>query len=252
MQPLVLESRLVTIRPLPETDLARIAPQPLDMKRKSLEQMNGGFPPFSYRPLRACYFDILNIQPDLNFDVTELAPWNVIEADLRRRSKSDNEFKNNRRVALGLHDFTTSGRVIGRKHEFFPLAMGSGRKLTFWLPMILGIDDKASAIFIEPRSTKGLNEEGRRFVFSMMHERIRAADEDFADVQLTIVQFGSPSEDRRPVRLYTDKDVPLYTLDELELMVSETYGIWQEICAEREQASHRPSTGTDGPLFDYL
>lgn len=240
----------MTTRPLPDIDLARIAPQRDDMKRKSLEQMKGGFSTFSYKPVRSCFSDIFNIQPDLDLGAADPTPWTSIEAELRKRSKSHEEFTYNRRVALGLHDFTTSGRVFGRRHEFFPLSMGMGRKVTFWLPMILAIDEQASALFIEPRRTRGLTAEGRRFAFSMMHERIRAADEDFTDVRLTIVQFGDPSEDRRSVRLYTDEGVELYSREELERMVASTYEMWRDVLEEREREARGRATGT-GPLFDF-
>ena len=91
------------IRPLPDIDLARIAPQPDDMKRKSLEQMKGGYSTFSYRPVRSCFDDILNIQPGLDFGSAPATPWPTIETELRKRSKSEEEFLYNKRVALGLH-----------------------------------------------------------------------------------------------------------------------------------------------------
>ncbi|MCY4335658.1 MAG: hypothetical protein OXC60_13450 [Litoreibacter sp.] len=247
----------MTIRPLPDIDLARIAPQRDDMKRKSLEQMKGGFSPFSYKPVRACFDDIFNVQPELDLDVAEPTPWSIIEATLKRKCQADkldkqgrkiSEFEMNRRVALGLHDLATSGRVFGRKQEFFPLSMGMGRKVSFWLPMILAIDEKASAIFIEPRRSRGLTAEGRRFAFSMMHERIRAADEDFAEVRLTIAQFGEPSDGRRAVRLHTDEGVDLYSREELERMVASTYEMWREVLEEREREARGRATGT-GPLI---
>ncbi len=232
------------IRPLPEIDLARIAPQRDDMKRKSLEQMKGGFSTFSYKPVRSCFSDILNVQPDLDLGAAQRTPWAVIEAELRKRSRSDEEFKYNQRVALGLHDFATSGRVMGRRHEFFPLSMGMGQKVTFWLPMIVAIDEQASALFIEPRRTRGLTVEGRRFAFSMMHERIRAADEDFSEVRLTIAQFGDPSDDRRAVRLHTDDGIELYPREELEQMVVSTYEMWREVLEERARNAQGRATGT--------
>lgn len=238
----------MTTRLLPDIDLARIAPQRDDMKRKSLEQMKGGFSAFSYKPVRSCFSDIFNVQPELDLGVAEPTPWDVIETELRKRSRSDEEFTYNRRVALGLHDFASSGRVIGRRHEFFPLSMGMGQKVTFWLPMILAIDKQASALFIEPRRTRGLTVEGRRFAFSMMHERIRAADEDFAEVRLTIAQFGDPSEDRRAVRLHSDEGVELYSRLELEQMVTSTYEMWREVLEERERKARDRATGT-GPLI---
>ncbi|MBN9136371.1 type VI toxin-antitoxin system SocB family DNA replication inhibitor toxin [Phyllobacterium sp.] len=239
----------MTTRLLPDIDLARIAPQRDDMKRKSLEQMKGGFSSFSYKPVRSCYSDIFNIQPDLDLGAADPAPWTVIEAELRKRSRSDEEFTHNRRVALGLRDLASSGRIFGRRQEFFPLSMGMGQKVTFWLPMIVAIDEQASALFVEPRRTRGLTAEGRRFAFSMMHERIRAADEDFAGVRLTIVQLGDPSNDRRAVRLHTDEGVELYSREELERMVASTYEMWREVLEDRERKERGRATGT-GPLFD--
>ncbi|AWZ19772.1 hypothetical protein [Roseovarius sp. TM1035] len=238
----------MTIRLLPDIDLARIAPQRDDIKRKSLEQMKGGFSTFSYKPVRACFSDIFNIQPDLDLGAAKPTPWAVIEAELRKRSRSDEEFTYNLRVARGLHDFASSGRVYGRRQEFYPLSMGIGQKITLWLPMILAIDEQASALFIEPRRTRGLTAEGRRFTFSMMHERIRAADEDFANVRLTIVQFGDPSDGRRAVRLHTDEGVELYTREELEQMVASTYEMWREVLEERGRKARGRATGT-GPLI---
>ena len=239
----------MTIRPLPDIDLARIAPQPDDMKRKSLEQMRGGRPPFSYKPVRTCSDDIFNIQPDLDFGTVPTTPWAMIEAELTKRCCSEEETVHNKRVARGLHDFATSGRVIGRKHEFFPLAMGAGRKVTFWLPMIIAIDEMPHAVFIEPRRTRGLTADGRRFAFSMMHERIRAADEDFAKVGVGIIRFDNPNGDRRAVRLFTDTGIDLYPLNELESMVSSTYEMWREISEGREHEARRRGNGTSGPLI---
>lgn len=237
----------MTIRPLPDIDLARIAPQPDELKRKSLEQMKGGRPPFSYRPFRSCFDDIFNVQPAL-FGPADPTPWPMIEELLRKRCRSEDELKNNLRVARGLHHFASSERIMGRKHEFFPLAMGVGRKVTYWLPMILAIEDEPHAIFIEPRRNLGLNAEGRRFAFSMMHERIRAEDEDFADVRLAIARFADPEGDRRAVRLYTDAGVDLYSLNELETMVASTYEMWREVVEEREREARGRPTGT-GPLI---
>lgn len=234
----------MTTRPLPDIDLARIAPQPYDMKRKSLEQMRGGRPPFSYKPVRSCFDDIFNIQPDLDFGSAEATHWSLVEEELTKRCRSEIELIHNKRVARGLHDFATSGRVMGRKHDFFPLAMGVGRKVTFWLPMVLAIDDQPHAIFVEPRRSRGLTAEGRRFAFSMMHERIRAADEDFADVCLAIVRFADPDGDRRDAQLFTDEGVDLYSLDELELMVASTYDMWSEVLEERDAETRRRGTGT--------
>lgn len=231
------------MRLLPDIDLARIAPQSDDMKRSSLEQMKAGRPPFSYQPVRACFDDIFNIQPEL-FGAAEPTPWSIIKRELRKRCRTKTEFEHNKRVAKGLHEFVTSAQIKGRKYEFFPLAMSVGRKVKFWLPMIVGINDEPYAIFIEPRRSKGLTAEGRRFAFSMMHERIRAEGGDFADVGLAIIRFSDPEEDCRAVKLYTDEGIDLYSFDDLEKMVASTYDMWREVLDERVAETRRRSTST--------
>ena len=238
----------MTTRLLHEIDLARIAPQPDEMKRTSLQQMKGGFPSFSYRPVRSCFPDIFNVQPELDLGPAPPTPWSVIETQLKKRSKSDEELTHNLMVALGLYEFTTSGRVIAREHEFFPLPMGIARKLKLWLDMIMAIDERPSALFIDPRRSRGLTAAGRRFVLSVMHERIRAPDEDFAEVQLTIAQFEDESDGRRAVRLYNDEGIKLYSREELEQMVAATYKIWREVLEDRRREAGGRRTGT-GPLI---
>jgi len=244
-----LESHM-KIRPLPDIDLARIAPQSDDIKRKSLEQMKSGYSTFSYKPVRSLFDDIFNIQPALDFGKIAPTNWEKIHSELSKRCRSDDELLYNERVARSLYKFAKSTGTIGRREEFFPLSMGIGRKVTYWLPMIVSIDSAASAIFIDPRSTKKLTADGRRFAFSMMHERIRTEDEDFSDLSLTIAQFGKPESEGglRTLRLYSDKDEILYSREELELMVASTYDLWREVLEERERESRDKPTGT-GPLI---
>ncbi len=236
------------IRPLPDIDLARIAPQPDEMKRKSLEAMRAGRPPFSYKPVRSCFGDIFNLQPEM-FGEAARTEWSKIQRELVKRCKSDDELEHNLRVARGLYEFASEKRVMSRRQEFFPLAMSIGRKVTFWLPMVVAIEEEPHAVFIEPRRTRGLTAEGRRFAFSMMHERIRAADEDFAELKLVILRFSDPEGDKRAVRLFTDESVSLCGLDELETMVASTYEMWRQVCEDRERETRRKGTGT-GPLFE--
>jgi hypothetical protein len=56
-----------------------------------------------------------------------------------------------------------------------------------------------------------------------MHERIRAADPDFADVSSAIVQFALSEKGPRIPVLFSDRGVELFTFEELDQMVGETY-----------------------------
>lgn len=236
------------IRRLPDLDLARIASQPKEQQRKQLEQMRHGRPPFSYGPLRSCFHDIFNVQPEM-FGPVAPTDWSVIEAQLKRKCRSAEELKANLAVARGLHQFAGEANLLGRAQEFFPLAMGANQKVAYWLPMVLSHEGQALVPFIDPRRSRGLTREGRRFVFSMMHERIRAADPDYEGVRFAVFQFGASGEDQRNPILHIDDGVALFSLDELEAMVTATYTLWQEVCEEREVEERRKGTGTRGPLI---
>ena len=235
----------MTMPLLPDTDLARIAPLSDDQKRIALKQMQGGYSTFSYKHVRSCFADICNLQVGM-FAPVAPTPWEKIKERLTKSCKAGDEVRNNVQIAKALHDYAVSSNIAGRQHDFFPLAMGIGRKVSLWLPMVLAIDDKPYAIFIDPRRSKGLTELGRKFAFSMMHERIRAADEDFAHLSLGIVRFTDNDDGSRSVKLHADTGVELYSLDALERMVASTYRIWQEVIEEREAEMRRGRTGTGG------
>lgn len=236
------------IRPLPEIDLARIATMARDQQRKALEQIKHGRPPFSYNPFRSQSHDIFNVQSAL-FGPMKPTNWSVVEANLAKKCKSDDELAANLRVAKGLHEFASSARIVGRAQEFFPMAMSAGRKVSYWLPMILAVDERPLVPFIDPRRSRSLTKAGRRFVFSMMHERIRAADPDYENVGLAIFQFADADEGaRRPV-LHTDDAVERFSLEEMEKMIAATYELWREVCEEREAETRRKATGTRGTLI---
>ena len=129
------------------------------------------------------------------------------------------------------------------------MPLGSGRKVTYWLSMVLSIENEVLIPFIDPRGTKRLARDGRRFVFSVMHEQIRAPNPDYADVQFAVMQFGDVDDDVRHHDLHTDENVELFTLDEMNSMTSVTYELWGEICEERRVAAYRKAGGMRGPLI---
>lgn len=234
------------MRPLHDTDLARIAPLPRDLKRKALAQIRHGRPPFSYRPLAACYDDIFNVQFAM-FGPVNPTEWSIIDERLKRKCKSEDELKSNRLVARGLHTTACAAGWLGRKEDFYPLAMGGGHKAAYWLPVMLAVNGHGVVPYIDPRRSRGLTHAGRRFAFSMMHERIRVADPDYADVRFAIIQFDDVMDELRKPIIHMDDGVALFSLDELEQMVAETYEIWRDVCEEREAEVRR--TGTTGSLI---
>jgi hypothetical protein len=236
--------------PLPETDLARIAPLLHDQKRKALEQLRLGRPPYSYAPVRNCISDILNIQAPL-FGPLPRTPLAKIAQTIVAQARTKDEAIANLRVAEGLYNHATDHRLHGRSHEFFPMPIGLSEKVVFWYSLILVVAGRPLVPFFDPRrQTKRLTEEARRFVFSMMHERIRVADPDFANINLGIYQFSTSDTGRRAPILYTDEAVVLFTFDELDEMVRETYALWHEVCAERtERMRNSASSGGAGGML---
>ena len=166
-------------------------------------------------------------------------PWSKIEQNIRKRSRSNAEEEANLRVGRGLFNYADEQKLSGRHHEIFPLALGVTRKVVFWHPVVLSIDSRPLIPFFDPRRTKALTVQGRRFVFSVMHERIRVADPDFANVVLGIYQFSLSDKGPRVPILHTDAGVTLFTFDELDQMVRDTYEMWQEICEQRTAETRR-------------
>jgi hypothetical protein len=234
---------------LHDIDLARIAPRPIELQRKQLEQIRHGRPPFSYNPLRGCFHDIFNVQPEM-FGPVAPSEWSIVEGRLRHKCRTEDELAANLLVARGLHEFAVEAQMLGRAQEFFPLAMSAGQKVNYWLPIVLALNGQPLVPFIDPRrSSRGLTQDARRFVFSMMHERIRAADPDYESVSLAIFQFDNGDDERRSPWLYTDEGVERFSLDQMEAMVATTYNLWREVCEGREAETRRRADGTRGSLL---
>ena len=231
------------IPPLPETDLANIAPLPPDIRRRALEALRLSFPPYSYAPVRANLSDILNIQTRM-FGALPRTPWAKIRRDIVRRSKKDSEEIANLRVAEGLFKYVDEESITGRRHEIFPLPLGVGTRVVFWTSVVLLIGGRPLVPFFDPRRTKSLSRTGRRFVFSVQHERVRAADPDFAEVNLGVVQFALSEKGPRKPIVHFDIGIELFTFEQLDAMVRDTYAVWREVCEEREAASRRRADGS--------
>lgn len=239
---------LAKTRPLPDIDLARITTEPLFRQRALLEQMRDGHPPISYAPVRSGIHDILNVQPEMFGQVSPTA-WATVQALIKKKSRSEEEEISNLRVALGLHRFATETQIFGRELSFPPLAMGMGRGVVYWDKMVLYLNGRPLIPFFDPRRTRGMTSNARRFAFSMMHERIREADPYYNGVTFGIFQFGDVRGDCRKVTLHTDEEAKRYTLDQMEEMVNATYQLWREVLTAREEEAHRAASGLRGSLL---
>lgn len=230
------------IRPLSETDLARIAPMDVDGKWAALRQIKEGRPPYSYKPSRLCLPDTFNLETEL-FGASEPTPWSQIKKRIEDLSKSADEEAANIRISKALHEFATSENIRAKSHEFFPISLSLGRKIQYWQNHYLVQKGVVRVPFVDPRQSYKLTAQGRRFVFSVMHERIRVADPDFSEVGLVIVQFKKKDDGTLLPILHTDENIKLFSFDELDDMVTETYSIWKAVLEEREAEARKKAGG---------
>jgi hypothetical protein len=228
----------VKIPRLHELDLARIAPLDRARKRYELEQHTARRPPFTYNPFRSVLSDILNEQSEM-FALAVRSDWTQIDKKITRLSKGPDELAANLEIGLSLFEYAAKEGMSSRRYDFYPVSFGSGIRVEYWRPTIISLGGAPLVPFFDPRRSRGLTEISRRFVFSMMHEQIRASDPDLATVRLGIYRFEpgdrarEPADRARSVRLFTDDSVPLYSMQELEFMISETYEVWQQVLLAR-------------------
>lgn len=232
------------IRPLPITDLARIATLPLEMQRPALEQVKEGGGQGSYRPTREKLPDIVNRQPGM-FE-SERAPWAVIESDIKKLSRSDVEEGMNLLSAKSIYQYCEWEKVRARELDGFPLTMSIGLKLICWSPALFLYPDRETVPFFDMRRAYRLTYDATTFMFSAMHLALRVNNPDYSAVEFEILRLRNNKT--RSIVIIREKGRSLFSYEELERMVATTYGIWNEILAGRRDDRRRGS-GDDGGLF---
>lgn len=235
------------MRRIPEIDLARIATMP-DYQQQyfALKRLKGFKPPHTLNPFRKVIGDIVNLQFDL-LGGKESTPWIVIRELIARAStKGDTaELRFNLAIARTVFEYCEQKSVESFSKPVLPWGVGYGNSVTYWNNFYSIIDEQACFVFFDPRLTGHLNADARRFVFSMMHERLRVADPDFQDARLLITQFKKTGKWSRHMAMHDAADCKLFSENQLNEMISVTYAIWAEVLAEREQAARRASGGTN-------
>jgi hypothetical protein len=169
--------------------------------------------------------------------------------------RGDEEATANLEVTECLHKYAVDNNVRARRYDISPYNLSSavGINYSFWLPLVLFADDRLLVPFIDPRRTRGLTAIGRRFAFSMAHHRARVLYPDLVDAELAIFAFpvvGDLSRvERRGLRTYFAGDEALFSYEELDQMVAETYRIWQQVLTERRDEARRAGGGRRGSLL---
>jgi hypothetical protein len=223
------------IRPLPITDLARIAVLPLGMQRPALEQVKSGGRAGSYRPTREKLPDIVNRHPGV-FE-SERASWSVVEKDIKMLSRSDEEEKMNLLTAKSIYDFCHEEKINARELDGFPLSFAIGLKLTCWAPALFLYPDRISVPFFDMRRRYGLTPAACKFMFSAMHLALRENNPDYESVTFEILRLSDSK--RRTIRPVPENGMELFSYEQLEELVVDTHELWIEVQIGRSEDRRR-------------
>lgn len=252
---MALLETILLIRPIPATDLANICPLPIDLQFRSLRSLKAGWGPFSYDPTKRAAPDTFNAGTELFGYAQPTSLEQLRKRVIAECRRGDEEIAANLEVTECLHRFAVDNIVRAKLVDIAPYTLSSavGISYAFWLPLVLLIGDQLLLPFIDPRRTRGLSASGRRFAFSMAHHRVRELYPDLAGAELAIFRFPSVTDARgvtaRRLQTFLAADGPLYTYEELDLMVAKTYQIWQQVLAERQDEARRASGGRRGTLL---
>ena len=230
-------------RRIHELDLAEIAPisDPF-VKRKKLEGLGSGFSvKHNLNPVRRAMPDILNKQGSLPFELSPAAEETILRNVIRAcRHLPDVRYNYPLAVAL-LHHFR------GKKVQSFERTqsswdVGRGHTVRYWNDLYSLVDGQPTFSFLNPRISLLLRESSVTFALSLMNERLREEDPDFADAELMLMQARPVSRTQRTILVHSDRDYALFPRSLLSEMIEETYAILEIIELDRA----REETGTDG------
>ena len=233
------------IRLLPITDLARIATMEPSLRLHALRQVKSGGGSGSYEPTRRKLPDIVNRR--VGAFPPKRTSWQQIESDISRLSKSDHEERMNKTAAKAIRRYCDENEVEARELDGFPLSFSIGVKLRCWSPALFLYKDRMATPFFDMRRTYRLTREGRRFMFSVMHIALRENNPDYQNVEHEILHLTKTSD--RNIRVISERGMRLFSYDELETMVRDTYELWHSILEERRDASARSPQDWDDGLF---
>ncbi len=102
--------------------------------------------------------------------------------------------------------------------------------------------------FFDMRRTYKLTREGRRFMFSVMHIALRENNPDYQNVGHEILHLTDTTD--RAIRRISERGMRLFSYDEIETIVRDTYRLWYTVLEERRDAAAKnPDDWDDNALF---
>lgn len=236
-------------RRLTETDLANMAFQPVDLKRKRLATFLAPKSiPGSYEPFRLNAGDAVNQQFPFFEEEHDATPLHKLEEVVARACKGKQALLDmNLPIARATHRFAEKANLSAERVDVRPITLAHGHSYEFGMPLIMRYGGRAAVAFPDLRRTVPLSSMGCRVVASLMHQRWRVNYPDFAELRLVIWRYLNDS--MRTIREIELSDEALLPYEELVADIAESYKILHMLMAEQDDVRRRTNSGSIGPLF---
>ena len=233
------------LRPLPEIDLARIAPQPTELKWSMLRSFKTGGGSWSYRPAREQVFNVFNPSNPMGLGHSKPS-LEQIEAEIRKSCRMAAQETSCVEVTRLLWSWAKQNAEAAVEKPQTSMAIGSIASVRYWNNFVFLHNGRPTfAFFDHRRGSTGLTKVGLRFTLSMMHQQLRLPDPDFSEASLLVLKFLSPKQESRIIIEHWDHQFELYQFDQLQEMVAETYDIWRAINEERMSSTRQSAANGD-------
>jgi len=125
-------------------------------------------------------------------------------------------------ASRALYDYAVENDVYCIKERFGSFAYTMMGGIKPFEEAVVFIDDEPHIVFLDFRKKKHLTSSGRKFIFSVMHHHIRSKFEDLSDAKLAVLHMRG-SRKQRYIETITHDDSELFSLAELEQMVSDMF-----------------------------
>ncbi len=227
------------LRPLHQIDLAGTATLPRDEQFHKLRVYEEEGPRPPYTPARNAVFDTFH--PPTPLGLVFAAPtWVQLDSSIRRDCKfGPKQIASNLEVGKLLFDWVRARDIKSVAEPLPSLGLGQIATVRYWENLIFELEGQRYIPAFNHRRNIGYGPDGRRFIFSAMNV-LRMRNLDFSNYRLAIFEFPvrtpAKSTGRKPYRelvMRTDLGLELFSLDEMDAMVKETYEILDLVRLER-------------------
>lgn len=225
---------------LSSTEVANVSVLPYDKKYAALVGIERGHS-WGYQPVHDALPMLLlaggTLFPHLPPDNDEALINHIVKA-CKRGADQQAANESVARAILGWRKKSgASGRVVSPE----PLRM-SVDTLKYCADVAVVVDGVLYIISLDCRSSLTLKSTGREFMKSLIHHTARIGD--LRDASVAILRTPKGSGGQRAAQFEVLAGEPVYSLDQVLQMVTETYTIWETILRARQSGKGGAGTGS--------